>query len=397
VSLALVGLGACGTSVSDTDGGTGTIDASTAPIDGPLADAPAPDATPSRCQVGPEVALDSLGLISTSLVWNGTEFAAAWDTWESSSWSYDIFFARLDPDGQIQGSKTQVNDSSQDAVVPILVWTGSGYGVFWGDYGSVPYLSRLDSAGGKVGTDVRLDGIVAGHVSVVWLGSEYGIAWEQQDSETSDVLFARLDADGNRIGTEVVIAADTAHHPALVWTGSEFGVVWTDSRDGDYEIYFARLDASGAKIGSDEQVSDGPRPAFNPTVAWTGSDYGVAWVDARDCFRIYFGRLDAEGAKLGGDSIVTPGDIPGGISTVTSLPVLVWTGTDYGLAWLISGLSTAFALLHADGSKPEANLLVPGSRQFWRPALAVGGAGFGMTYQSGSPRLPYFRTVTCPE
>ena len=44
--------------------------------------------------------------------------------------------------------------------------------------------------------------------------------------------------------------------PSLAWTGSEFGVAWPDDRDGSFRIYFARVSAGGARVGADVRVTD---------------------------------------------------------------------------------------------------------------------------------------------
>lgn len=81
--------------------------------------------------------------------------------------------------------------------------------------------------------------------------------------------------------------------PSLVWTGTEYGVTWYDYRDGNQEIYFARISASGAKQGDDLRLTNADgRYSESPSLVWTGTEYGVAWADDRDGNEeIYFARL----------------------------------------------------------------------------------------------------------
>jgi hypothetical protein len=91
--------------------------------------------------------------------------------------------------------------------------------------------------------------------------------------------------------------------PSLVWTGWEFGVAWADNRNdadgsGDWGIYFARVSELGVKLGDDVRVSDPAADAVDPSLVWTGTQYGVAWKDFRDAApdlyegEIYFATIE---------------------------------------------------------------------------------------------------------
>jgi Putative metal-binding motif len=140
----------------------------------------------------------------------------------------------------------------------------------------------------------------------------------------------RLCDQPDKEGTDlhVTTGPSPAHSADLVWTGSVYGLAWIDTRDGHREIYFARLDSSGAKLGADVRVTNAAGNRNGVRLAWTGSAYGLAWSDDRDGNpEIYFARLDASGSKIGTDVRVT-------INSGTSfLPALVWTGSRYGIAW----------------------------------------------------------------
>jgi hypothetical protein len=144
-----------------------------------------------------------------------------------------------------------------------------------------------------------------------------------------------------------------AGYPSVVWTGTEYGVAWHDNRDGNWEIYFARLDASGVLIGSEVRVTNDSAISGGPSLVWTGTEYAVAWRDERDGpAEIYFARIDASGSKVGSDVRVTND------SGYSSSPSLVWTGHEYGVAWHddrdeVTDPNTEiyFARLHWSGNK----------------------------------------------
>jgi hypothetical protein len=184
---------------------------------------------------------------------------------------------------------------------PSLVWTGSEYGVSWQDtrdkYPNYEiYFARLDSSGSKIGSDVRVtyDSSGSYNPSLVWSGSEYGVSWYDERDGNSEIYLARLDSSRGKIGSDVRVTYDSSDswNPSLVWTGGEYGISWLDGRDESPEIYFARLDSSGNKIGSDVRVTYDSSGSWNPSLVWTGNEYGVSWHDKRDGKReIYFARV----------------------------------------------------------------------------------------------------------
>ena len=89
-------------------------------------------------------------------------------------------------------------------------------------------------------------------------------------------------------------------------------------------VYFARVDAAGVKQGGDVRLTTDPEPGRNPSLAWTGDEYGVAWRQ-NTVGRIAFARVSAAGVKLGGDVVVSQDDAVD--------PDLAWTGEEYDLVW----------------------------------------------------------------
>jgi hypothetical protein len=75
-------------------------------------------------------------------------------------------------------------------------------------------------------------------------------------------------------------------------------VAWLDNREGNDEIYFTRISSSGVKQGSDVRIATSAADSWEPVLVWTGSEYGVAWYDNRDGNdEIYFAVWDGAGNK----------------------------------------------------------------------------------------------------
>jgi hypothetical protein len=419
-----------------------------------------------------------------SLAWNGNGFGVAWTDYRNGL-NTEIYLARLDALGTEIGDEKRVTDSTGGSLVPRLTWSGGEYGVAWGDSrdGNYEiYLARLDSSGIKSGADLRLtqddagsgspvliwggeryavvwhddrlpgDGIYWKEVrccddadgdgysecagdsndadatvnpavqeacdgkdndsdgeldetcafcaaitdpgpdipvtsdpahsqqpSVAWTGSGVGIAWTDDRAGSEDVYFARYDAAGNQIGADVRItdAAGIANHPSLAWTGSGFGLAWQDGRDGGYEIYFAALDELGAKIGSDVRVTSAADLSVQPWLIWTGREFGVAWEDTRDGGNreIYFARLDAAGNRLGPDVRVTT-DAVGSVE-----PRLAWNGSEYGLSWgNESGLLNVHFTRLNDRGEPVGTITDIGFDTAFGTGLAWNGTGWAVVW-----------------
>jgi hypothetical protein len=229
---------------------------------------------------------------------------------------------------------------------------------------------------GSQGTGVR--------PAVAWSGAGFGVVWVDSRDGNGEVYFARLSADGERVGSDLRVTEDRADsgEPAIVWTGSDYGVAWHDARGGGYGVYFARISRDGAKLGGDVRIDAGDADARSPSLAWTGAEYGVAWSDSRDgSTEIYFARVSVAGAKVGDDVRVTDATME------SSAPSLVWTGAGYGVAWQdLRDMSydVYFARLDAAGARTgaELNLTAVGDSQ--RPALVWTGTQYGVAWYETS-------------
>jgi hypothetical protein len=138
--------------------------------------------------------------------------------------------------------------------------------------------------------------------------------------------FVIVDAE-TRLTDEV----DSSSRPFLVWTGTEYGVAWSDLRDGNYEIYFARVSHDGEKLSGDERLTDDISDSNLSSLAWTGSEFAVAWFDGGSMSivsRIWFARVQADGIPAGTPTLVVDdGSAKAGATS------LAWTGTEFGMAF----------------------------------------------------------------
>jgi hypothetical protein len=237
---------------------------------------------------------------------------------------------------------------------------------------------------GKLGPETRVtnelgDGF---STSLAWTGSEFGVAWHDGRNGTDEIYFARIASDGDTIGLDIRITTTVAEsrNPSLTWTGSEFGVVWHDDRDGNWEVYFALISSTGAKIGPDLRVTSDAASSASPQITWASSEFGISWFDQRNGNReIYFSRVSSIGDKIGTDVRVT-------ISADDSrYPTITWTGTEYGVSWYDmrdGNPEIYFARLSTDGSKVGSDLrLTNDSNSSYYPSIAWSDSEFGIGWQ----------------
>jgi hypothetical protein len=124
-------------------------------------------------------------------------------------------------------------------------------------------------------------------------------AWEDARSGSDNELhLSAIDANGAAGGDALVETPMTgdANWPAIAWSGATAAVAYYQYRSGPPQIFLTRFDGAGTRLdGADLQVSSTPsgaRARF-PAVAWSGSAFGVAWVDTRNAGtpQIYFARV----------------------------------------------------------------------------------------------------------
>ncbi len=92
----------------------------------------------------------------------------------------------------------------------------------------------------------------------------------------------------------------TPEPPSVAWTGSSYGLVWRTFPDEN--IHFALATARGIRGPETSVPTRSSVYTHSARVVWTGTEFGVAWIDNRNGLsELYFARLDAEGNARGGE------------------------------------------------------------------------------------------------
>jgi hypothetical protein len=162
--------------------------------------------------------------------------------------------------------------------------------------------------------DVRVDGdrAPADPAGFGWSGTSFAASYTGAgDDGGFDIFLSLLDQTGDKITPpgEEQITLDNADASGgeIAWIGDRYGMTWQDRRTGSYEIYVSLVSAGGTKGIADTRLTYTQGFSVNPTIAWSGTEFLVAWQDDRDgvAFNLYGQRVAADGAVVGGNIPMT--------------------------------------------------------------------------------------------
>lgn len=313
---------------------------------------------------------------------------------------------------------------------PVVVIAGPPYAIVrtvpleppFSDLTTDIHFQRFSAAGEAIGAPVMLSDLpgAADFASLVWTGAEYGVMWCESDGTVISPYFVRVSATGDVIGPRIRISDGWASCSAggLAFAGGEYGATWVHpgtldpDRTNPNVIKFARISAGGRQIGPEVTVSPIRSNRYELAVVWTGSEYGIWWVDWREDSvelwpdqreEIILSRLSPEGVKIGSDISIARCRY---CCRYCGSQNVVWVGGAYLVSWGGYGRSrdpAFFALVRADGSLVGEVIrdlvITPDWTDPWNsvPLLSFGGPGVGMLWTdlrdvpSGGKPQAYFR------
>jgi hypothetical protein len=267
--------------------------------------------------------------IQTSLVWNATEWIAAFD-------GLGVHATRIDGSGAELGGEIEIAASGG---LPSFAQGGGPLRLQWSN-GDVMTSALGDQLAGVVtdaltnNTYESLDGAAA------WTGSAWAVVWD--DSKfgagcvSHGIYFDHVRDNGTVAGgsgeifqTSCTNLGNSEHHrPAVAWNGSDLSAAWIGAPGDPDHVYVARVDATTGAVRSvprratsgASRVCEGFGVECGASLAWTGDELGIAWDGSGG---VAITRTDADGTPRGELAIDQRG----------SWPSLVWDGARYAVAW----------------------------------------------------------------
>ncbi len=371
------------------DGGPGPADA--APADAP---GPQPDAS-----VNPTTEIPLTSITSNSehpvLAFTGDGYEVVWD--DDRGGNREIYLQRV-AGGAAQGANVRLTQAAGYSGFPSVAWSGSELGVAWEDgrlNSDEIFFTRCDKNGVAIGPQSQLS-FAAGLAydpSVVWKDSNrFAVGWEDGGGTSADIYFAVTTPQNGPMGNPVrrSNSAGASLRSSVAWTGSEFGMAWEDGRGGNFQMFFARCAANSSPLGSDARAVTSTGRSLGASLVWNGSVYGLAYEDNRTgTTQVYVARLDASGVQLGNDVAVPAG------SMGASEPSLAWASDHWAVAY-VQSTQVLMAELTAQTLAPISVRIVSSTfAQAENPKLVWTGAAYGMVWQdrrAGNYDV-YFREV----
>jgi hypothetical protein len=274
-----------------------------------------------------------------------------------------------------------------------VVWNGKDYAVAWVDGADNRlHFRRFFADGTPAAAGVipsTLNSLPDYPPSLVWNGSGYGVAWVAKPGTYYQIYFARLDANGALVGSEVkasfVGPPETAHcyEPSLAWSGAGYCVAWCDSRNSSSDIFATLLNSDGTIANSgashDLVLCNATNNQSYPSVAWSKGAglYKAVWEDPRS------GHYEIWGASLTPSGTITqdPSALVSGAANSYN-PALCDTGNGLGLVWddyRDTNYEIYFARLTASGAKLGTDLrLTNNTASSYDPCIVWTGAEYGV-------------------
>jgi hypothetical protein len=227
----------------------------------------------------------------------------------NGEWEADL--ATIDPSSMAVSAPHRVGNVG---AWPWLAGDGQTLGMIWSDRsgpmgtGGMPafqiHFAPVDAhtiAGASSATSLPGDGKNDQQLGRL-IRTPFGFlaAWEDVGDD-NQIKMALLDGSGHPTGSGLVEEPNSgdANWPNMAWAGHAGGVVYYQWRANRPQIFMSFIDATGARVGGlhDVQVSRGTTGGSKyPDVAWTGTEFGVIYVDSRDGpLELWFQRVGCSG------------------------------------------------------------------------------------------------------
>ncbi len=251
-----------------------------------------------------------------AVAFDGTNFLLVWEDDRGYDWYYDIYGARVTPDGTVlDPAGIAICEATDDQNCPAVTFDGTNFLVVWEDYRSYDYLdiygarvtpqgAVLDPEGFAVSTarDDQYSAAVASD------GENCLVVWEDYRGDYEDIYGARVTPQGTVMdpsGIPISQATKDQCYPDVGFDGSNFLVVWEDYRGTYSDIFGARVTPEGTVLDpSGIAVAQAANSQYCPAVDFVGGRFLVAWEDYRAGCDVYGARVTPEGALLDPAGIV---------------------------------------------------------------------------------------------
>lgn len=355
-------------------------------------------------------------LVQPALAYDGVQYLAVWENFDSTMYSDSLGGARVTPAGVVQNSPAITLDvGANRQQEPAVAYNGTNYLVVWEDCrnGKLSdadvYAARVSQSGTILdGTGIAISTAAKGQLrpTVASNGADYLVVWrDTRYSETdSDIYAARVTSDGTVLDSAGIALSKGGYResdPAVASNGSNYLVAWDDSRNNGttgHDIFGVRVNALGvAEDPSGLAISTAANDQLSPALASDGANYLVVWEDDRNTSNpnyttnIYGARVTPAGTVQDSAGIA--------ISTTVGYqraPAVAYGGANYFVVWQDNRnrWATGYYDLYGARVSPAAGVLDPagividkgtGEQQY--PSVAHDGTNYLVAWLQGGSAI----------
>jgi hypothetical protein len=178
--------------------------------------------------------------------------------------------------------------AGDDAALAI-VWRDQSTGSNGAPSYDIPFATiDVDSLKPSAQTSLRGSGRTEANLPrMIRMSAGFLAAWEDRRASDNEIFMTLVDPGGSPLGGGMVEEPNSgdANWPNMAWSGHAAAIVYYQWRDARPQIFMSFVDQTGARVAHlhDLQVSNGTGGwSKYPDVVWTGSEFGVMYVDTRD-------------------------------------------------------------------------------------------------------------------
>jgi len=255
-----------------------------------------------------------------------------------------------------------------------------------GGSGDVATVRGAVSVSGELILDAPVVGssIFSRSPAVAFDGTNFLVVYgDQHGNDTNTVSAVRVSPAGTIIDSpSVIVGNGDSASPAVAFGGGRTMVTWADNYN--YEVFVRPVGTNGQPLGTALRVAANDfADEYDPTVAFDGTNFVVAFVDSNNRNKIVASRVSPTGTLVD----TTPKVIFDGTSSSNYLyaPRLAFDGTNYQLVWQVN---TSGAKVIGLRFTP-ALAVVAGSMATLSPAAAYSAAAPALAFTGGQHLLAW--------
>ncbi|MDY7229175.1 Ig-like domain-containing protein [Hyalangium rubrum] len=276
---------------------------------------------------------------------NGTDYLVVWTDTRNEEGTSDLYATRVSASGDVLDplgiDLTPTTNAQSNAAV---VFDGTNYFVVWQDgrrgSGTDIYGARvspsgvvLDPSGLAISTSGTLNHFKR-QPKLLFDGTNHLVVWQEQLGFTTpfDLYGQRVSRTGALVGSRITVCNTTSNqsNAALGFDGTNYLVVWQDDRAGNDDLYGTRISTLGTVLDPPSGLAliTTSTAQGNPTVAFNGLSYFIAWNEFSTQGDIFGARITTSGSVLD----------PSGLALIQATanqthPKLLRRGNEYLLTW----------------------------------------------------------------